>query len=153
MAKPIKKAAPKKVAPKRQTPQPIKVSKRMYSGDFVDQLRKEKEEFAKENAYLRNKLDEFAASFLTAQEKARTEEKEQLKPQQAQEPCPKCQILYVLENADLSESQINSVMRDVNNEIQESRMRRANRFTDEARFAQDKAMSFEADCNSHEPYN
>lgn len=131
----------KGVQPKKR--QPVRTEKLSTSGEgksasssTINNLIDEKTKLLKEVEFLRTELKKFF--------RREVEKKDQ---------CPKCQILHVLENADLSESQINSVMRDVNNEIQESRMRRANRFTDEARFAQDKAMSFEADCNSHEPYN
>ena len=131
----------KGVQPKKR--QPVRTEKldalgeeKSTSSGAINNLIDEKDKLLKEVEFLRAELKKFF--------RREVEKKDQ---------CPKCQILHVLENADLSESQINSVMRDVNNEIQESRMRRANRFTDEARFAQDKAMSFEADCNSHEPYN
>lgn len=131
----------KGVQPKKR--QPVHTEKlstpgegKSASSDAINNLTDEKTKLLKEVEFLRAELKKFF--------RREVEKKDQ---------CPKCQILHVLENADLSESQINSVMRDVNNEIQESRMRRANRFTDEARLAQDKAMSFQADCDSHEPYN
>lgn len=125
----------KRVKPKKR--QPITPGEgKSGSADAMNNLIDEKDRLFKEIEFLRSELKKCF--------RREVEKKNQ---------CPKCQILHVIEDANLSEAQINSVMRDVNNEIQESRMRRANKFTDEARLAHDKARSFQADCESNEPYN
>lgn len=129
MATPTKKAAPKKVAPKRQ-PSTTRIP-------LLASL-KANEELRKEIEWLRDKLQ--------------LAERNQLKqPSLAEKPCPKCQILSIFE--DLSESQINSVMRDVHDEVKQSRERRINKMRDEAILAKDRVLAFEADCSSNEAYN
>ncbi len=142
MATPTKKTAPKKVAPKKRQP--------VNSNETVARLKEKLTAFEVWNKELKKKL-EFAESFLLAEEKARAEERKQPEPSLVQKPCPKCQILSIFE--DLSESQINSVMRDIQDEIIQSRQRRLNRLKDKVALARDKADAFDKDCNSNETYN
>lgn len=142
-----KKSAPKKATPRKRQPHKdggieLNEDTKRIIGEQAGQI----EELLRSNANLRIRLTDLMETVTRTQTGQVMKEAEE-------KPCAKCQILNILEEADLSESQINSIMRDVNNEIQESRMRRRNRLHDETRLSADKLKSFEADCESHEPYN
>jgi chromosome segregation ATPase len=142
-----KKAAPQ-VQPRKRQPAPRKP---VINKDYVNSLQNANSDLTEKNEALKKDISELVECLNTTQKTLEAERK--VVNEQPHKPCPKCQILSILENADLSESQVNSVMRDVNNEIQESRLRRLNRFNDEAEFAKDKAKAFSDDCLSNEPYN
>ena len=128
-AAPKKAAAPKKTAPKKKT-QTVPKSQYDNLNLILDKQREEND-----NLYKR----------LTLAEQLLKDGIESTKP------CPKCQILSILEK--LTEGQINAVLRDVNLEIKFSREARKNQLSDRFGEVEREWAQFEADVKSEKAYH
>lgn len=129
----------KGVQPKKR--QPVHTEKlstpgegKSASSDAINNLTDEKTKLLKEVEFLRAELKKFF--------RREVEKKDQ---------CPKCQILSVLEN--LSEGQINAVLRDVQVEVEYSRQAFRNKLTDRVNEAQAELQEFNTVRASTEAYN